>query len=340
MKKALITGITGQDGSYLAELLLDKGYKVFGFVRRSSTNSLERLAPLLSRKNLKIFSGNMRDLNVIRRVMEEIVPDEVYNLAAQSHVGISFDCPEETWEVNYYGVGRIVNEALLVNPNVKIYQASTSEMFGKADSPQNEDVPFDPISPYAEAKLRAHEDFIVGYRKNHKAFTCAGILFNHESPRRGNQFVTKKITSSLAKIKLGIIDSFELGNMDSRRDWGFAGDYVEAMWMMLQQEIPCDFVIGMGKSYSVRDFVNAAAKALDMKIIWEGEGKNEVCKNEDGNVIIRVSEKFYRPTDPHDLIADATKAKKILGWVPKTSFEELVEKMVTSDLELQKEKII
>jgi len=339
MKKALITGITGQDGSYLAEFLVNKGYKVFGFFRRSSTDPLERIQDLVTRGEIELLYGNLRDTNSIRRAMEKVVPDEVYNLAALSDVGISFECPEETIEVNYYGVGRIVNEAVRVNPKVKIYQASTSEMFGNSPAPQSETTTFDPTSPYAEAKVKAHEDFIVGYRKKHNIFVCAGILFNHESPRRGKHFVTRKITHSLAKVKLGLQDCLQLGNMDAKRDWGFAGDYVEAMWMMLQRDNPADYVISTKESHSVRDFVEATAKALDMEIMWEGEGLNEVAKDENGKVVVKVNQEFYRPNEVDFLLGDNTKAKKELGWEPKTTFSELIEIMVESDLKEQKMRL-
>ncbi len=331
MKKALITGLTGQDGSYLAELLLQKGYEVYGLVRRTSTDPYERIEHIILDGGVKIIHGNLRDLSAVRRAMELCVPDEVYNLAAQSHVGISFECPEETMEIDYYGVGRVVNEAIRVNPKVKIYQASTSEMFGSRNPPQNETTEFDPISPYGEAKVKAYQDFIVNYRENHGVFACSGILFNHESPRRGKHFVTRKITHSLAKIKLGMQDVLELGNLESKRDWGYAGDYVEAMWLMMQQDKADDFVIGTGKSHSVREFVEFAAEALGMKIHWEGEGINTVGKDDSGKVIVKVNEKFYRPTDPHDLIADPSKAKRILNWEPKTSLKELVNMMTVSD---------
>lgn len=331
MKKALITGITGQDGSYLAELLVEKGYDVYGLMRRTSLDPYERIDDLCLEGKVKILHGNLRDLNTIRRAMEKCVPDEVYNLAAQSHVGISFECPEETMEIDYYGVGRIFNEALRVNKNVRLYQASTSEMFGSRNPPQNETTEFDPISPYGEAKVKAYQDYVVNYRQNHGVFVCSGILFNHESPRRGKHFVTRKITYSLAKIKLGMQDVLELGNLDSKRDWGYAADYVEAMWMMLQQPTADDFVIGTGESHSVRDFVNYSAEALGMKLTWEGEGVNTVAKDESGKVIVKVNEKFYRPTDPHDLIADRSKAERILGWKPKHSLKELVTMMTTED---------
>ena len=331
MKKALITGITGQDGSYLAELLVEKGYEVFGIMRRTSLDPYERIDDLCLQGKVKILHGNLRDLSTIRRAMEKCVPDEVYNLAAQSHVGISFECPEETMEIDYYGVGRVFNDALRVNKNVKLYQASTSEMFGSRNPPQNETTSFDPISPYGEAKVKAYQDFVVNYRENHGVFACSGILFNHESPRRGKHFVTRKITYSLAKIKLGLQDILELGNLDSKRDWGYAGDYVEAMWMMMQLPKAEDFVIGTGESHSVREFVNFSAEALGMKLIWEGEGVNTVARDEKGNVIVKVNEKFYRPTDPHDLIADRSKAERVFGWKPKHSLKDLVTMMTTED---------
>ena len=330
-KKAFITGITGQDGSYLAELLLHKGYDVYGLVRRSSTEPLGRLQSIVHHERLHLCYGNMRDMGVLSRIIETVCPDEIYNLAAQSHVGVSFDCPEETWEVNYHGLGKLIHVAMKVNPQVKIYQASTSEMFGSANAPQSEDTPFEPLSPYAEAKTKAYEDFVIHYREKHGLFICSGILFNHESPRRGEQFVTRKITISLAKIKAGKQDVLELGNIDSKRDWGFAGDYVEAMWLMLQQEKAQDFVIGMGESHSVRDFVNAATKALGITITWEGSGLQEVAKNEEGKVIVKIHEKFYRPTDPHNLLSNPVKAQTLLGWKPKTSFNDLVAMMAAAD---------
>ena len=333
MKKALITGITGQDGSYLAEFLLGKGYEVAGFMRRSSTEPLMRLGDVISKNNIKFYDGNLRDLNSIRRVMEDFVPDEVYNLAALSDVGISFRCPEETMDVNYYGSGRIIDEAIQVNPKVRIYQASTSEMFGSTPPPQNESSPFVPVSPYAEAKLKAHENFIVGYRDKHQVFVCSGILFNHESPRRGKHFVTRKITHSLSKVKHGLQDFIQLGNLEATRDWGFAGDYVEAMWLMLQADKPDDFVIATGENHSVRDFVNATFDALDMKVTWEGKGLEEVAKDENGKIILKINEKFYRPVEVRNLCGDATKAQEKLGWKAKTSFADIVKMMVDHDEE-------
>jgi len=333
VKKALITGITGQDGSYLAEFLLEKGYEVYGLIRRSSNDPLTRLHGKYEDK-IKIIYGNLRDIAAIQRAIDESNPDEIYNLAAQSDVGISFKCPEETMEINYYGVGRLVNAAMKKNPKVKIYQASTSEMFGKTNPPQNEESVFQPVSPYGDAKLKAHEDFVVGYREKHNLFICSGFLFNHESPRRGEHFVTRKITISMAKIKLGIQGSFELGNLDAKRDWGFAGDYVKLMWLMLQQDKADDYVISTGESHSVRDFVNATADAMEIKISWEGEGLNEVAKNEYGKIILRVNEKYYRPNEVDYLLGDSTKAKDKLGWEPETTFNDLVKMMALSDLKM------
>lgn len=330
-KKAFITGITGQDGSYLAEFLLDNGYIVCGFLRRSSTDPLMRIS-YDTKKRIKLIYGNLRDAASLERAFEEFVPDEIYNLAAQSDVGISFKCPEEAFEVNYYGVGRLVNAAMKANPKVKIYQASTSEMFGKTNPSQNEQSPFAPVSPYGEAKLKAHEDYVVGYREKHGLFICSGILFNHESPRRGKHFVTRKITRSLAEIKLGRKDCFELGNLEAKRDWGFAKDYVRAMWMMLQQDKPEDYVIATGSTHSVKDFVEAAIKALDMRITWEGSGLNEVGKDENGRVILRINKEFYRPVEVNYLLGDSSKARKKLGWEPEVTFEGLVKMMVDADL--------
>lgn len=330
-KTAFITGITGQDGSYLAEFLLDKGYEVHGLVRRSSTDPLMRIEHLALSRKIKLHYGNLRDIATLRWALEEAKPDEIYNLAAQSDVGISFRCPDETMETNYHGVGRLINEALRLNPDVRIYQASTSEMFGRTPPRQNERSPFNPVSPYGEAKMRAHCDFIEGYRKRYGSYTCSGILFNHESPRRGEHFVTRKITISLAKIKLGLQDSFELGNINAQRDWGFAGDYVKAMWMMLQQDKADDYVVASGKSHTVRDFANAAAAAFDMKITWNGKGLREVGRDKNGKIIIRINKRFYRPTDVHYLEGDMRKAKRKLKWEPETSFDELVEMMARSD---------
>lgn len=334
-KRVLITGVSGQDGYYLSEFLVQKDYEVYGLLRRTSNNPLIKFEsqPELKRQ-ITFLYGNLRDLNTLKNALRTAGPDEIYNLASQSDVGISFLCPEETMEVNYYGVGRLVNEAMALNPKVKIYQASTSEMFGQSPPPQNEKTLFNPVSPYALAKLKAHEDFVVGYRQKHGLFICSGFMFNHESPRRGEHFVTRKIIISLAKIKLGLQDYFELGNLDAKRDWGFAGDYVKAMWLMLQQEKPKDFVIATGEAHSVRAFVEEAAGFLDMKIRWRGRGVKEVGVDENGKAIVKVNSKFYRPADPYYLCGDASRARKLLGWQPEVKFKDLVKMMVESDLEL------
>lgn len=332
MKRALITGVTGQDGSYLSELLLEKGYEVYGFVRRTSNDPFVRFDNE-THKKVHVLYGNMRDIGALERAIKESKPDEVYNLAAQSDVGISFKCPEETAEVNYYGLGRLVNAVLEIKPDTRIYQASTSEMFGSSKPPQNEKSPFRPVSPYGEAKLKAHEDFVVGYREKHGMFICSGILFNHESPRRGEHFVTRKITICLAKIKLGLLKSFELGNLEAKRDWGFAGDYVRAMHLMLQQKKPTDYVIATGESHSVRDFVGAACKALSIEIQWKGKGLEEIGVDSKGNTIISINKKFFRPNEVDYLLGDSKKALKDLGWKPEISFGKLVEMMVHSDLD-------
>lgn len=338
-KKALITGITGQDGSYLAEFLLKKDYQVYWLVRRTSNDPLIRIDDLSTQREIILENGNLRDLSTVSRVMQKVIPDEVYNLAAQSHVGVSFDCPEETLDINYYGFGRVVNEAIKANSRVRIYQASTSEMFGNSPPPQNEKTPFAPVSPYAEAKLKAYEDFVVHYR-NKWFFISSGILFNHESPRRGHHFVTKKISTSLVKIKLGLQDVLELGNLDASRDWGFAGDYVEAMWLMLQQDSPKDFVIATGITHTVRDFVNLACACLWISIRWEWVWLWEFAIDlSTGKKIVIINEKFYRPNEVNYLLWDASRANKELLWQPKVHFAELVKTMVDFDYKQLSNKV-
>ncbi len=332
-KRALITGITGQDGSYLAEFLLKKNYEVYGLVRRISVDPLMRIEGLSLSRKIKIIYGDFRDSSSIVRALKESQPNEIYNLASQSSVGISFQCPEETFEINYNSFGVLVKEAFKVNKKVKIYQASSSEMFGNVtETPQKETTKFNPVSPYAESKVKAHNDYVVNYRNKHNFFICSGILFNHESPRRGKQFVTRKITHSMVKIKLGLQESFELGNLNASRDWGYSKDYVEAMWLMLQQKKPQDFVISTGKSHSIRDFVNATAKALDMEITWHGSGLKEVAKNSSGKIILRINPKYYRPNEVNSVLGDNSRAGKILKWKPRVNFNKLVEIMVKSDL--------
>lgn len=334
MKKrtALITGITGQDGSYLAEFLVKKGYEVFGLIRRSSTDPFLRIESLVLSRQIRLINGNLRDSATIREAVKISRPDEIYNLAAQSDVGISFNCPDETWEVNYHGVGRLVNTAMEHNPNVKIYQASTSEMFGSTPPPQNEQSSFRPVSPYGKAKLRAHEDYVLGYREKRGLFICSGILFNHESPRRGKHFVTRKITHSLAKIKLGLQDCLELGNLQAGRDWGFAGDYVRAMWLMLQRPNPDDFVVATGVSHTVEEFVEFAAQFLGIRITWLGEGVDRMGYDENRRIIVKVNPDFFRPNEVNHLLGNTDKSREILGWRPEVSFKDLVKMMVESDL--------
>lgn len=333
-KRALITGITGQDGSYLAEFLLEKEYEVYGLIRRSSTEPFLRIEDLVLSKKIKPISGNLRDSATIRAAVKEARPDEIYNLAAQSDVKISFDCQDETWETNYHGVGRLIHAAMEVNPEVRIYQASTSEMFGATRPPQNEQSPFNPVSPYAEAKTRAHEDYVMGYREKHGLFICSGILFNHESPRRGKHFVTRKVTHSLAKIKLGLQKCLELGNLSAWRDWGFAGDYVEAMWMMLQRDKPEDFVVATGESHLVQEFVELAGQYIDMPIRWSGAGQTQLGYSRSDEIIIKVNKDFYRLNEVNHLRGDARKAEEKLGWKPRINFNNLVDMMARADLEL------
>lgn len=332
-KRALITGITGQDGSYLAEYLLSLGYEVWGLMRRTSLEPMLRIEKLMHPPKVHILYGNLRDSATLRAALEEARPDEIYNLAAQSDVGVSFKCPDETMEINYYGLARLVHEAVTLNPKVRIYQASTSEMFGKTHPPQDERSPFQPVSPYGEAKLLAHQNIVEEYRNKHGVFICSGFLFNHESPRRGEHFVTRKITISLAKVKLGLQKSFTLGNLDAKRDWGFAGDYVKAMHKMLQQKKPEDYVIATGQSHSVREFVEAAAEELDIPIVWSGKGLKEVGKTKDGKIIVTVSKKFYRPNEVRHLLGNSRKAQRKLGWKIGTTFAELAAMMAQSDFE-------
>lgn len=334
MERVLMTGITGQDGSYLAPQLLDQGYEVHAIMRRTSNDPTARLNDQFRGRKVHFHDGNIRDLNRVRAIMEEVRPDKVFNLAAQSHVGVSFKCPEETWDINYYGTGRIVNETLRVNPEARIYQASTSEMFGNSPAPQNEQTPFKPESPYAEAKLKAHEDFVLNQREK-GFYAVSGILFNHESPRRGKQFVTRKITYSFAKLYAGKQEYLELGNLDAVRDWGFAGDYTKAMMQMLEIDTPEDFVIASGEAHTVRDFVEAAAIYFDFDIEWNGEGVNQVgVDKKSGKTLVKINKEFYRPNEVNYLQGDPTKAKQKLGWEPKTTFTELVEMMCKSDLAL------
>jgi GDPmannose 4,6-dehydratase len=338
-KVALITGVTGQDGAYLAELLLDKGYVVHGIKRRASSFNTARVDHLYRdphEDNVRFFlhHGDLTDSSSLIRIIQQVQPDEIYNLAAQSHVAVSFEEPEYTANSDALGALRVLEaiRILGLEKKTRFYQASTSELYGLVqDIPQKETTPFYPRSPYAVAKLYAYW-ITVNYREAYGIYACNGILFNHESPVRGENFVTRKITRALARIKLGLQKHLFLGNLDAKRDWGHARDYVEAQWLMLQQEKPDDFVIATGIQHSVRDFVNAAAKELGMKICWEGSGVDEKGYDDDGNCVVSVDPRYFRPTEVETLLGDASKAKQKLGWQPKTSFEELVNEMVREDL--------
>lgn len=339
MKTALITGITGQDGAYLAEFLLGKGYIVHGIKRRSSLFNTDRIDhlyqdPHVSDRNLVLHYGDMTDSSSLIRIIQDVQPDEIYNLAAQSHVKVSFEEPEYTANSDALGALRVLEaiRTLGLEKKTRFYQASTSELYGLVQEvPQKETTPFYPRSPYAVAKLYAYW-ITVNYRESYGIYACNGILFNHESPIRGETFVTRKITRALARIKLGLQDCLYLGNLDSLRDWGHAKDYVEMQWLMLQQEVAEDFVIATGVQFSVRDFVNAAAAELGIKVRWEGTGVNEKGYNADGKCIVAVDERYFRPAEVETLLGDASKAKTKLGWSPKITFQELVTEMVREDL--------
>ena len=332
MKKALITGITGQDGSYLAELLLKKNYKVYGIIRRASIFNTIRIEHI--RRDLNLFYGDLTDSSNLNKLIEKIVPDEIYNLGAQSHVKVSFEVPEFTAEVDALGVLRLLDTIRETRIKTKLYQASTSELFGGYPDtiPQNEKTPFYPRSPYAAAKLYAYW-VVNNYREAYDIFACNGILFNHESPRRGETFVTKKITKAVANIIKGKQDKLYLGNLNAKRDWGYAKEYIEAMWLMLQQDKPEDFVIASGKTWSIRQFVEFAFKEVNIDIKWVGSDINErgICKKT-GKTLVEVNPRYFRPTEVDILLGDSTKAKKKLNWSPKTSLEELVKIMVRYDL--------
>ena len=343
-KVALITGITGQDGAYLAEFLLSKGYMVHGLKRRASSFNTSRIDHLYQdphEKNvrLKLHYGDLTDSTNLIRIIQEVQPDEIYNLAAQSHVAVSFETPEYTANSDAVGTLRVLEaiRILGLENKTRFYQASTSEMFGNVQEiPQRETTPFYPRSPYGVAKVYAYW-ITVNYREAYGLFACNGILFNHESPMRGETFVSRKITRALTRIKVGLQETLHLGNLDSRRDWGHARDYVRAQWLMLQQNVPEDFVIATGKQYSVRDFVVAAGSLLDMKIEWQGEGIDEVGVDAaGGRPLIRVDPRYFRPTEVETLLGDATKAREKLGWTAEVTFSELVAEMVESDMEAAK----
>ena len=340
-KKALITGITGQDGAYLAEFLIDKGYEVHGIKRRSSLFNTARIDHLYQdphekRKNLILHYGDLTDSTNLIRILQQVQPDEVYNLAAQSHVAVSFESPEYTADTDALGTLRILEGIRLLGleKKTRFYQASTSELYGKVrESPQTETTPFYPRSPYAAAKLYAYW-ITVNYREAYGIYACNGILFNHESPLRGETFVTRKITRALSRISLNLQDCLYLGNLNAKRDWGHAKDYVRVQWLMLQQDKPEDFVIASGKQYSVRDFVNISAKELNIDITWKGKGIDEKGYDTKTNKqIIAVDPTYFRPTEVETLLGDPSKAKQKLNWVPEISFEQMVKEMVISDLE-------
>lgn len=339
IKKALITGITGQDGAYLAELLLEKGYEVTGTYRRTSSVNFWRIEELgiQSHPNLKLVEYDLTDLGSNIRLLQNAQPDEVYNLAAQSFVGVSFEQPVTTAEITGVGPVNLLEAIRIVNPKIRFYQASTSEMFGKVQAmPQKEDTPFYPRSPYGVAKLYAHW-MTVNYRESYGIFGCSGILFNHESPLRGREFVTRKITDSVAKIHLGQLDVLELGNLDAKRDWGYAKEYVEGMWRILQADHPDTYVLATNRTETVRDFVSMAFKAVDVALAWSGSADHEIgtCKKT-GKVLVRVNPKFYRPAEVELLIGDPAKAEKELGWKPQTTLEQLCQMMVEADLRRNK----
>ncbi len=338
MKKALITGVTGQDGAYLAEFLLRKGYEVHGIKRRSSLFNTDRIDhlyedPHLEGRRLILHYGDMTDASALISVMQKVQPDELYNLAAQSHVKVSFEEPEYTANSDALGPLRLLEaiRILKLEKKTRFYQASTSEMYGLVrETPQKETTPFYPRSPYAVAKLYAYW-ITVNYREAYGIYACNGILFNHESPQRGETFVTRKVTRGLARIKAGLQDRLYMGNLDARRDWGHARDYVEMQWMMLQQEEPRDYVIASGEQHSVREFINLSAEFLDMKLSWQGSGVDEKACDAKGNIIVAVDPRYFRPTEVDALLGDASRAQKELGWAPRTSFVDLVREMVTED---------
>ncbi|MGO8828757.1 MAG: GDP-mannose 4,6-dehydratase [Steroidobacteraceae bacterium] len=340
LKTALITGITGQDGAYLAEFLLDKGYIVHGIKRRASSFNTDRIDHLYQDPHekdvrLRLHYGDLTDSTNLIRIIQEVQPDEIYNLAAQSHVGVSFETPEYTANADAIGTLRVLEaiRILGLEKKTRFYQASTSEMFGKVQEiPQRETTPFYPRSPYGAAKVYAYW-ITVNYREAYGMFACNGILFNHESPMRGETFVSRKITRALTRIHVGLQDTLHLGNLDSRRDWGHARDYVRAQWLMLQQQEPEDFVIATGKQYSVRDFVIAAGSLLDMKIEWRGDGVDEVgIDSATGRTLVRVDPRYFRPTEVETLLGDPTKARQMLGWTAEVGFSELVAEMIAEDL--------
>lgn len=343
MKKALITGITGQDGSYLAEFLLQKEYEVHGIIRRASqfnTGRIEHLYKDRHDEGVKIFLhyGDLTDTSNLNRILEKVQPQEIYNLGAQSHVKVSFDVPEYTTEVDAIGALRLLDAIKNTGIHTRFYQASTSELFGKVqETPQRETTPFYPRSPYAAAKLFAYW-CVINYREAYQLHASNGILFNHESPRRGETFVTRKITRAAGRIKTGLQQCLYMGNMDAKRDWGYAPDYVEMMWMMLQQEQPGDYIAATGECHSVREFIEKSFACLDLPLTWEGEGVQEKGRDPEGRVVVQVDPQYFRPTEVELLLGDPTKAREKLGWSPKVHFEELVRLMTEHDYALAQRK--
>ena len=335
-KVALITGVTGQDGAYLTQICLKKGYKVIGLFRRSSTNNFWRLRDLdvLTNNNLKLVEGDLTDLSSIISIIIKYKPSEIYNLAAQSHVHTSFEQPILTAQITGIGPLNILEAIRIVDKKIRFYQASTSEMFGKVQAiPQNELTPFYPRSPYGVAKLYAHW-MTINYRESYGIFACSGILFNHESPLRGLEFVTRKITDGVARIKHGLLDHIELGNLDAKRDWGYAADYVEGMWLMLQADRPDDYVLATNRTETVRDFVTMSFKAAGIDVLFQGSGKKEIGVNKNtGTILVKINPDFYRPAEVEILQGSSDKALKFLGWKPTINLEDLCKKMVEADLE-------
>ena len=341
MKKAFITGITGQDGSFLTELLLEKEYEVHGIIRRASVFNTQRIEHLMGHPQLKLHHGDLSDSANLNKLLSNIKPDEIYNLGAMSHVAVSFEVPEYTAQVDAVGTLRILDAMLNHCPEAKFYQASTSELYGKVQEiPQKETTPFYPRSPYGVAKLYGFW-ITKNFREAYDLYACNGILFNHESERRGKTFVTRKITKIMSEISVGITDVLKLGNMDAKRDWGYAKDYVEGMWRMLQQEEPEDFVLATGKMYTVREFTEKAARHVGFELVWEGENENEKGYDKNtGKLIVEVDPKYFRPAEVELLIGDASKAKEKLGWEPKVEIDELVEIMMKNDLKEAQKRVI
>ncbi len=337
MKRAFVTGTTGQDGSYLVELLIEKGYEVHGTMRRASVFNTARIDHLMDHPQLVLHHSDLTDSSSLNKLLSKIMPDEIYNLGAQSHVSVSFEVPEYTAQVDATGTLRLLDAMHTFCPEARFYQASTSEMFGKVrEVPQTETTPFHPRSPYAVAKLYAYW-ITKNFRESYNLYACNGILFNHESERRGRTFVTRKITTNLAQVHLGLRETVRLGNIDAKRDWGYAKEYVDAMWLMLQQDAPDDFVIATGEMYSVREFCERSAAWLGYGLVWEGKGMNEVGRDEaTGKVLIEIDERYFRPAEVDELLGDPSKAERELGWKARVGLDELVDIMMESDMRVVK----